>query len=411
MNGVPSSYVYNSTNNSELTAVLGGCLYSYDGNGNLKAKTLCTPSWTYTWDSANRLVKVNSNNLLQGAYAYDGLSRRVESVESSTTFYAYYGTETLSELVSGGATTDYVYAGGLRIGRVSGTTVNYFHTDSLGNTRLVTDSSKAVKFSDNYQAYGSDNSASGSETYKFTGKPYSIATGLYYYFERWYDPTVGRFVNQDPLPGYAPDPQSLNPYVYVENTPTSLVDPTGAFDEFSNRDSMGMVSFPDEPFIPTADFFKNIETEYLVESENPALARIAPTTGAQTTLDQFTTEPNTVSSTRGGVRSVQIGNARQAQVVFDDYVNKGVNPNTIEVEKSAASEVTGRTVKFDIVAENTATEVKAGYVSGTDAKLQIRNQFEISREYGLQYRYVVYGRISAPVKNLLDFFNIPYEER
>ena len=108
---------------------------------------------------------------------------------------------------------------------------------------------------------------------------------------------------------------------------------------------------------------------------------------------------------------MQIGNARQAKVVFDDYLDKGVNPQAIEVEKSATSEVTGKTVRFDIVAENTATEVKAGYVSGTDAKIQIRNQFDTSQELGLQYRYVVYGRISLPVKLTLFRYNIPFEER
>jgi len=78
---------------------------------------------------------------------------------------------------------------------------------------------------------------------RFTGKPVSATTGLYYDFQRWYDPSVGRFINQDPLPGYASDPQSLNPYVYVENTPTSLVDPTGAYDEYSyQRESL------DQPF-------------------------------------------------------------------------------------------------------------------------------------------------------------------
>jgi len=82
-----------------------------------------------------------------------------------------------------------------------------------------------------------------NSTDRFTGKPVSATTGLYYDFQRWYDPSVGRFINQDPLPGYASDPQSLNPYVYVENTPTSLVDPTGAYDEYSyQRESL------DQPF-------------------------------------------------------------------------------------------------------------------------------------------------------------------
>ena len=61
-----------------------------------------------------------------------------------------------------------------------------------------------------------------------TGKPYSSRTGLYYEYQRWYDPGNGRFISQDPLPDYRHQPQSLNPYVYVVNQPTRLTDPSGA---------------------------------------------------------------------------------------------------------------------------------------------------------------------------------------
>jgi len=137
----------------------------------------------------------------------------------------------LSELISGGATTDFLFAGGLRIGRLSGAVVNYYHTDALGSTRIVTSATKAVQFSDNYQPFGQDNgtpSCSGScETYKFTGKPFSATTGLYYYFHRWYDPSTGRFISPDPKHGHLSNPQSLNLYIYVIDRPTSLTDPTG----------------------------------------------------------------------------------------------------------------------------------------------------------------------------------------
>ncbi len=62
---------------------------------------------------------------------------------------------------------------------------------------------------------------------RFTGKPVSQTTGLYYYFQRWYDSITGRFIGQDPLTGSVSDPQSQNRYVYVRNQPTSLVDPSG----------------------------------------------------------------------------------------------------------------------------------------------------------------------------------------
>src|SRR5207249_1881313 len=208
--------------------------YSYDANGNQAIRNVTTTGtahWTYSWDVANRLVKVRNDAGVQSAYAYDGAGRRVESIEASTTFYAYLGTETLYETVTGGAGTDYIHAGGFRIGKVSGTTINYYHTDSLGSTRLVTNTSKSVVFSDNYQPFGQDNGAhTGSETYKFTGKPFSISIGLYYYYHRWYDSSIGRFISPDPKKGDLSNPQGLNPYVYASDGPTFRVDPSGLAD-------------------------------------------------------------------------------------------------------------------------------------------------------------------------------------
>ena len=51
--------------------------------------------------------------------------------------------------------------------------------------------------------------------------------GVYYSFQRWYDPSIGRFIGEDPVSGFLSEPQSANPYSYVVNTPTSLVDATG----------------------------------------------------------------------------------------------------------------------------------------------------------------------------------------
>ena len=52
-------------------------------------------------------------------------------------------------------------------------------------------------------------------------------SGLYYYGARYYDNTIGRFITRDPAGPLLSDPQSLNPYVYVENSPIDITDPTG----------------------------------------------------------------------------------------------------------------------------------------------------------------------------------------
>ncbi|MBO0889019.1 hypothetical protein J2P12_07970, partial [Candidatus Bathyarchaeota archaeon] len=238
LNGVSTSYTYDS-NNSELKTAMTtngpSIFYSYYPNGNLKTSNVTvggnTNHWSYAWNIPGNLLSVTNNTMVQGYYAYDGLGRRIEAKEgASTTFYSYTGTETLSDQFTSGASNNYVYANGLRIARMGEyVSTYYYHVDALGSTRLVTDANHSIVFSDSYQAYGQDNSPSGTEALKFTGKPVSQTTGLYYEYSRWYDPSIGRFISQDSDPGHRSDPQSLNYYVYVQNNPTSNTDPTGHF--------------------------------------------------------------------------------------------------------------------------------------------------------------------------------------
>ncbi len=44
---------------------------------------------------------------------------------------------------------------------------------------------------------------------------------------RWYDPTVGRFLQQDPWLGDIYQPLTLNGYAYCVNDPVNAVDPSG----------------------------------------------------------------------------------------------------------------------------------------------------------------------------------------
>jgi RHS repeat-associated protein len=67
---------------------------------------------------------------------------------------------------------------------------------------------------------------------RFTGRE-DDPSGLYYYRARFYSPSAGRFISQDPLGLGSGD---TNPYTYVFNQPTSLIDPMGTKPQGSGDD-------------------------------------------------------------------------------------------------------------------------------------------------------------------------------
>ncbi len=82
-----------------------------------------------------------------------------------------------------------------------------------------------------YKAWGEDRYTSGTipTTYRYTGQRQEAALGLYFYDARWYDPSLGRFVQPDTIQPDPGDPQNLNRFSYVRNNPLRFTDPTGHY--------------------------------------------------------------------------------------------------------------------------------------------------------------------------------------
>jgi RHS repeat-associated protein len=79
-----------------------------------------------------------------------------------------------------------------------------------------------------YDPFG--NLVSGSTTLSATRWQSSYqdaSSGLYYVIARWYAPTMGRFLSDDPLTADATDPQARNPYPYAAGDPIDGSDPSG----------------------------------------------------------------------------------------------------------------------------------------------------------------------------------------
>jgi RHS repeat-associated protein len=117
--------------------------------------------------------------------------------------------------------------GGLLNMRSAGQNYNYLY-DGKGNVGAVVDSAQSVVASYRYDAFGRLMTKSGTldQPFQFSTKRYLADVGLNYYGYRFYSPSIGRWVNRDPLGEMG----GINLYGFVQNNPFNLFDPWGLED-------------------------------------------------------------------------------------------------------------------------------------------------------------------------------------
>jgi RHS repeat-associated protein len=118
--------------------------------------------------------------------------------------------------------------------------VTTYHPDQVGtNTVTTTSTASSQTVSKTFlDPFGAKQSGTGTEPrHLFTDQERDAETGLDYFHARFYDPWIGRFLEQDgaligaaaggTFEGISGDAGNLNAYAYVLNRPTGMVDPTG----------------------------------------------------------------------------------------------------------------------------------------------------------------------------------------
>jgi RHS repeat-associated protein len=225
INGVTTIYTVNNMN--QYTSV-GGVPYTYDSNGNL----ISDGTNTYTFNPINELTAVASSSDTT-TYTYNALGQRVASAAGGLTTQYLIDPDGLGNVVgtydgSGNVIADYRYGLGL-VSQISASGSVYFYDfDALGSTVAMTNSAGATVASYSYLPFGGSLSSSGTvaNPFQFVGKfgVQSAGVGLSFMLERYYAPTIGRFISRDPLSLGGGD---ANLYRYSLNNPTQLLDPIG----------------------------------------------------------------------------------------------------------------------------------------------------------------------------------------
>lgn len=108
-------------------------------------------------------------------------------------------------------------------------TVTYIYTDPQGTPLAEADASGNITARFDYAPYGTAvaSMSPAPNGPGYTGHVSDPDTGLVYMQARYYDPSVGRFLNTDPVTPSAGNAFSFNRYAYANNNPIVNIDPDG----------------------------------------------------------------------------------------------------------------------------------------------------------------------------------------
>jgi RHS repeat-associated protein len=277
-----TTYSYDSLNRLDVAeqrnsggTVVAKWDYGYDNVGNRMSENVHgTGTTTYSYNNANQLTSLTLPGGSARSFTYDAAGNELTNGNGRTLEYNVRDQTTGITPTSGGVKTILAYAGAsqddavlegsttiqnnvLGLGIAGGTTPSYYTRDEngtllgqrtttldrqyvvvdrLGSVLALTDTTGAVSKSYDYDPYGNTRSSSGtgSESRFRYAQGWLSAGGLYHFGARYYDPTVGRWTQRDPL-DQTGDLTEGNPYTYVGADPVNAVDLSGTHRSFKNN--------------------------------------------------------------------------------------------------------------------------------------------------------------------------------
>lgn len=176
----------------------------------------------FFYNSKNQQIRTETEDGQVQENRYDAEGLRYEVKENANRIrFVYHQGELLYE--KGGEENSYHLGG--RIEAVWRSEKNhYYHQDEQLSTAFITNEKREIQNHYQYDAFGNGicQEEEISNRIRYTGQQYDGVTGQYYLRARYYNPIVGRFLQEDVYQG-----DGLNLYAYCGNNPVRYYDPSG----------------------------------------------------------------------------------------------------------------------------------------------------------------------------------------
>jgi RHS repeat-associated protein len=215
-----------------ITRTSAGATLSYDVSGSLVALHATDGTRMLTYDTTGRLTRLMDTSqgiTVTSDYDAEGRLLRETTDRGGTRSVLLLPSPDLE--VREGRITVQIAAGELRLASVEvGGRVVYPVADPSGSLSLVLDDRGLLAGRATFEPYGARfaaGPADAADPLRFAGARRQDATGLVVMGWRHYDPSLGRFLEPDPVVAAVLDPQALNRYAYARDNPLNFSDPDG----------------------------------------------------------------------------------------------------------------------------------------------------------------------------------------
>ncbi|GIE94647.1 FG-GAP-like repeat-containing protein [Paractinoplanes rishiriensis] len=220
------NYEYTDPQHPHAVTRVSGRELSYDRVGNLISDH---NRQEFEWDAEGHLTAATSSaGKVTFAYDADGQRTRKHAKAGDSTYHGRY-----AEVAANGDIIRSYYAGDRLVARSTLLwDTRYYHPDRLGTPMIITNETGQLIEVLAHDAFGVVTGAYSQvpDDRDFTGGRKDDETGLVLLGDRYYDPTIGRFISPDNVVADIGRPQTLNRYAYTTNNPVNRVDPSGHID-------------------------------------------------------------------------------------------------------------------------------------------------------------------------------------